>query len=57
MCVYKFGGLIDRCSALGVVYNVSLGSHSDTCMMGGECVCRHLTSAWVASSVGSVRLI
>ena len=22
--VYRFGGLIDRCSALGVVYNVSL---------------------------------
>ena len=24
VCVYRFGGLIDRCSALGVVYNVSL---------------------------------
>ena len=24
MCVYRFGGLIDHCSALGVVYNVSL---------------------------------
>ena len=26
MCVYRFGGLIDHCSALGVVYNVSLWS-------------------------------
>ena len=25
------------------------GSHSDTCRMGGECVCCHLTRAWVAS--------
>ena len=24
MCVYRFGGLIDGFSALGVVYNVSL---------------------------------
>ena len=24
VCVYRFGGLIDPCSALGVVYNVSL---------------------------------
>ena len=31
MCVYRFGGLIDRCSALGVVYKCHLCSHSDAC--------------------------
>ena len=42
--IYRFGGLIDRCSALGVVYKFHLCSHSDACRVSGNCVCRHLTS-------------
>ena len=51
VCVYRFGGLIDRCSALGVVYKCHLCSHSDACRVSGNCVCRHLTSASFRSTL------
>ena len=55
--VYRFGGLIDSCSALSVFTTCHSGRLGDAWSMGGKCVCRHLTTAWVAASVRRARLV
>ena len=53
MYIYRFGGLIDGYSALGVVYEVSL----EVVLMSGRCWHRHLASASLCGTLESGRLI
>ena len=57
-CVYiDLAGLLILVLLWVLFTTCHFGSLGDPCRMGGKCVCRHLTSAWVASSLRGAGLI
>ena len=57
-CVYiDLAGLLTIVLLWVLFTTCHFGRHDDTFRMGGECVCRHLTSAWVAASLRGAGLI